>query len=191
MRGDRSVSRLRSSRSEFAATVLYDIPFFEGLHGFGKAALDGWQALDDHDLPERLSHADLIQHRYHRDGHHLASRPDRPTETCAADQRTWQKWFNTAALRKRHSERFGTSPRTNAIRLPGLVNMDFSISKRVTFMERRAFEFRAEFFNLLKHYNPDPQTVDTNLNSATFGSVGGGVQGIATRVTQLGAKLHF
>ena len=50
---------------------------------------------------------------------------------------------------------------------------------------------RAEFFNLANNFNPDPATVDLNIRSATFGAVGGGVQGITTRVIQLGAKLNF
>ena len=122
----------------------------------------------------------------------ITSRPNQIANgNLPADQRTWQKWFNTAAFTQATFGSFGTSPRTAAIRLPGLVNVDFSISKDIPIRERRSFEFRAEFFNLLNHYNPDPQTVDTNINSATFGSVGGGVQGITTRVIQLGAKLHF
>ena len=43
----------------------------------------------------------------------------------------------------------------------------------------------------MKHFNPDPATVDLNSRSAAFGSVGGGVQGITTRVTQLVAKRVF
>ena len=69
--------------------------------------------------------------------------------------------------------------------------MDFSIAKSIRFKEKRSFEFRTEFFNLMNHFNPDPGTVDLNIRNLTFGSVGGGVQGITTRVIQLGAKLNF
>jgi hypothetical protein len=65
------------------------------------------------------------------------------------------------------------------------------VNKSIRFKENRSFEFRTEFFNVANHFNPDPQTVDLNLRSVTFGSVGGGVQGITTRVIQLGAKLNF
>jgi hypothetical protein len=110
--------------------------------------------------------------------------------------RTWTKWFNTDAFAYQYNGvpfygRFGTAPRTANIRLPGLINADFSVTKQVRFKERRSFDFRAEFFNLFNHYNPDPQTVDLNIRSKTFGSVGGGVSGITTRVVQLGAKLNF
>jgi hypothetical protein len=43
----------------------------------------------------------------------------------------------------------------------------------------------------LNNFNPDPATLDLNIRNATFGAVGGGVQGITTRVIQLGAKLNF
>ena len=79
----------------------------------------------------------------------------------------------------------------NAFRLPGIFNADFSVNKTFRIRERAGVEFRTEVFNLLNHFNPDPGTVDRNLRSATFGSVGGGIQGVTTRVIQLGAKLVF
>ena len=87
--------------------------------------------------------------------------------------------------------RFGTAPRTGAIRLPGLINTDFSVKKQFRLGESRRFEFRTEIFNLFNHFNPDPQTVDLGLNSQTFGTIGGGVRGVTTRVVQLGGKLYF
>jgi hypothetical protein len=109
----------------------------------------------------------------------------------APDQRTWHKWFNTAAFVQAPFGRFGNGPRTDAFRLPGLVNVDFSATKAFRFKETRSFEFRTEAFNLFNHYNPDPQTVDVALNSATFGTVGLGLHGYTIRVIQLGAKLNF
>ncbi len=100
-------------------------------------------------------------------------------------KRAWEKWFNTDAFKQAEYGRFGTSPRTAAFRLPGIANFDYSAIKSVRFKETRSFEFRPEIFNLFNSFNPDPGSVDSNLNSATFGSVGGGVQGITTRVIQL------
>ena len=57
--------------------------------------------------------------------------------------------------------------------------------------EQRRVEFRAEIFNLFNHFNPDPATVNRDIRNATFGTIGGGVQGVTTRVIQLGAKLYF
>ena len=108
------------------------------------------------------------------------------------DQRTWAHWFNTAAFTQAQFGHYGTSPRTDAFRLPGVWNTDFSAHKSFQFGETKFFDFRTEIFNLFNQYNPDPATVDTNLNSATFGSIAGGLKGgISTRVIQLGAKLRF
>ena len=78
-----------------------------------------------------------------------------------------------------------------AIRLPGLKTCDFSLSKEVSVRERMRVQLRSEFFNLFNHFNPQPGSVDTNVQSRTFGSVGGGVRGVTTRVIQLGAKFVF
>ena len=99
------------------------------------------------------------------------SRPDvvaGQTGNLDPSQRTWQKWFNVAAFALPPNGRFGNSPRTDAIRLPGMENIDFSVTKSVRFRESRTFEFRTEFFNLLNHFNPDPQTVGSQYSFAYF-----------------------
>jgi hypothetical protein len=188
---DRSVSGFDVTQRA-VQTVLYDIPFFRNMHGARRYLLDGWQVSTI--ITASSGFPTPISSNLDTTGTGITSRPDQiagMSGNLPADQRTWQKWFNTAAFTQAQYGRFGTSPRTNAIRLPGLINTDFSVTKSVRFKESRTFEFRTEFFNLFNHYNPDPQTVDTNLNSATFGAIGGGVQGITTRVIQLGAKLYF
>ena len=75
--------------------------------------------------------------------------------------------------------------------MPGLFNFDFSVNKTFAVNERFRPEFRTEVYNLFNHYNPDPQTVDRNIQSQNFGKIGGGVSGITTRVIQLGLKLYF
>jgi len=190
-RGDRSVSGF-DLRHRVVTTVLYDIPFFRGLHGVGKYALDGWQVSTI--MTAQTGFPTPITSTLDTTGTGIISRPNQvlgQDGNLPADQRTWQHWFNTNAFTDAPYGSFGNSPRTGAIRLPGLVNFDFSANKEFRFAERRGLQFRAEIFNLFNHYNPDPQTVDTNLKSATFGSIGGGVSGITTRVIQLGAKLNF
>jgi len=74
-----------------------------------------------------------------------------------------------------------------------LINDDFSVTTGINFGETRNLQLRADFFNLFKHYNPDPTTVGLAFNSkATFGVVAGGtVNGIANRVIQLAGKFYF
>ncbi len=191
MRSDRSVSGF-DLRHRFVGTVLYDIPFARGLHGLGKAVLDGWQtstiATFQSGFPAPITFG------VDTTGTGIGSRPDMAAGmngNLPGDQRTWLHWFNTAAFSQTPFGRFGNAPRTNAIRLPGITNVDFSVHKAVKFHENRAVEFRTEFFNLFNNFNPDPATVDLNIRSKTFGAIGGGVQGITTRVVQFGAKLNF
>jgi hypothetical protein len=191
LRADRSVSGFDLTH-RFVQTVLYDIPFARGLKGAPRYILDGWQVSTI--MTFQSGFPAPITFGVDTTGTGVGSRPDSvagQNGNLPGDKRTWQAWFNTAAFAQTPFGRFGTSPRTNAIRLPGIENVDFSVTKALRFRETKAFEFRAEFFNLFNHYNPDPQTVDLNIRSRTFGSVGGGVSGITTRVIQLGGKLSF
>nr|MDQ2899767.1 TonB-dependent receptor [Acidobacteriota bacterium] len=189
MRGDRSVSGFDVTQ-RFVQTVIYDIPFARGLHGVGKYVLDGWQVSTI--MTFQSGFPAPVTLNIDTTGTGASSRPDQIAKgDLPGDKRTWKRWFNTSAFVQAPFGRFGTSPRTDAFRLPGITNFDFSALKSFRFKETRSFEFRSEFFNLFNNFNPDPGSVDRNLNSATFGSVGGGVQGITTRVIQLGAKIYF
>ncbi|MGI8992051.1 MAG: carboxypeptidase regulatory-like domain-containing protein [Bryobacteraceae bacterium] len=189
LRGDRSVSGFDVTQ-RFVQTALYDIPFARGLHGVGKYVLDGWQVSTI--MTFQSGFPAPVTLNIDTTGTGAASRPDQIAKgDLPGDQRTWKRWFNTDAFVQAPFGRFGTSPRTDAFRLPGITNFDFSAIKSFRFKETRSFEFRTEIFNLFNNFNPDPSSVDRNLNSATFGSVGGGVQGVTTRVIQLGAKIYF
>jgi hypothetical protein len=191
MQADRAVSGFDVTH-RMVQTIIYDIPFARNLTGIGKAVLDGWQLSTI--MTSQSGFPAPISFGVDTTGTGIGSRPDSvpgQNGNLPSDQRTWKHWFNTAAFAQTPFGRFGTAPRTDAIRLPGIINADFSVTKAVRFEETRTFELRAEFFNLVNHFNPDPQTVDLNIRSQTFGSVGGGVQGITTRVIQLGAKLNF
>jgi len=191
LRGDRSVSGFDLTQ-RFVGTVLYACPFFRGLHGPARSILDGWQVATIVTFQSGFPAA--VTANVDTTGTGINSRPDRlpgQNGNLPGDKRTWQRWFNTTAFAVAPFGHFGTSPRTDAVRLPGIENADFSVTRSFRFQERRSLEFRAELFNLTNHYNPDPGTVDLNARSQTFGSIGGGVQGITTRVIQLGAKLNF
>jgi hypothetical protein len=191
MRGDRSISGFEVTQ-RFVQTVLYDLPFARNFHGIAKKALDGWQVSTI--MTYQSGFPAPVTSNIDTTGTGISSRPDwvlGQNGNLPGDQRSWTRWFNTAAFAQVPFGRFGTSPRTGAVRLPGIENVDFSVNKSIRFGENKAFEFRSEFFNLLRNFNPDPATVDLNTRSATFGTVGGGVQGITTRVIQLGAKLMF
>ena len=191
LRGDRSVSGFDLTQ-RFVQTVIYDVPFFKSTEGPAKYLLDGWQVSTI--ITEQSGFPAPVTNNVDTTGTGINSRPDQVPGQKAnlpGSQRTFQRWFNTDAFTAAPFGRFGTSPRTAAIRLPGLNIVDFSISKSIRFQEARQLQFRAEIFNLFNHFNPDPGSLDRNIRSANFGKIGGGVQGITTRVIQLGGKLYF
>ena len=176
----------------FVQTVLYDVPFFKSLRGVKGQILDGWQVSTIATVASGFPAS--IGNNVDTTATGKNSRTDIVSgqePNLSSDQRTWKRWFNTSAFVTAAVGRFGTAPRTGAIRLPGLINTDFSVKKQFRLGESRRFEFRTEIFNLFNHFNPDPQTVDLGLNSQTFGTIGGGVRGVTTRVVQLGGKLYF
>ena len=169
-----------------------DIPFFRTTGGPAGFFLGGWQVSTI--VTAQSGFPAPVTNNVDTTGTGIQSRPDLvPGQRgdLPASERTWKRWFNTGAFVAAPFGRFGTSPRTAAVRLPGLFNFDFSVNKTFRFSEARGLEFRTEVFNLFNHFNPDPGTVDRNIRSATFGAIGGGVQGITTRVIQLGMKLNF
>jgi hypothetical protein len=191
LRADRAVSGFDVTQ-RFVGTVLYDLPFFRSKPGVARYVLGGWQLATI--VTAQSGFPAPVTVNVDTTGVGANSRPDMvagQNGNLPGDQRTWKRWFNTAAFTEPQFGQFGTSPRTNAFRLPGLFNTDFSVNKAFALGEPRRVEFRAEIFNLFNQFNPDPGTVDRNIRSQTFGSVGGGVQGVTTRVIQLGAKLYF
>ncbi len=189
LQGERSTSGF-DVRHRNVNTILYPLPFFNGSKGLMRTFLGGWQVSTI--MTFQSGFPAPVTANVDTTGTGIQSRPDQTANgNLAGDERSWRRWFNTSAFAVAPFGRFGTSPRTDAIRLPGITNFDFSSNKSFRFRETMRFEFRAEIFNLFNHFNPDPGSVDRNVRSQNFGAVGGGVQGITTRVIQLGGKFNF
>jgi hypothetical protein len=74
----------------------------------------------------------------------------------------------------------------NALRSPGLVNIDLSIAKNFTIRERFRFQIRADAFNAANHTNPLAPVAD--VRNANFGRI----QSVAdARRMQLNARFTF
>jgi hypothetical protein len=192
-RTDRSLS-LFDIPHRFVGTLLYDIPFFEHSSGLKRTLLYGFQVSTIFTAVSGIPAGVTDTAQTTATG--IASRPDSvpgQKANLSRSQRTPSAVFNTAAFTVAKAGEFGTSPRTGAVRLPGLVNDDFSATKGFRFGETRNLQLRADFFNLTKHYNPDPSTIGLARNNAgTFGKINNGTSGgFATRVIQIGAKLYF
>jgi len=74
----------------------------------------------------------------------------------------------------------------DAIRLPGLWNLDFSLAKIVSLTERLKLQIRGDFLNGLNHTNFN--AISTSVNSANFGQF---TATAGARIIQLNARLTF
>lgn len=95
-------------------------------------------------------------------------RPDRDFSVPIRGTGTASDWFNKAAFIPPSG--FGTASR-NSIRGPGVVGVDTSLSRTAQLGETRSFEARvtaSNVFNTVQY-----SSIDTTLNSATFGQVTG------------------
>jgi hypothetical protein len=91
---------------------------------------------------------------------------------------------------------YGDSSR-NAIRGPGLILADLSLSKSFSIVEKSAFELRFDAFNAFNHWNPgqpDDTMTDTALQPNGFPTVANilpnNYQGNA-RELQISGRFHF
>lgn len=176
----------------YVQSLIYDVPLLSSSTPVLRTLLGGWQLSSI--IVAQSGFPGDVQYGVDTTGTGIASRADMVAgqdPNLSPGERTWDRWFNTAAFTAPPFGRYGNSPRTGAIRLPGLFTVDFSVNKQFRFAESRRVELRGEFFNLFNHFNPQPGSVDRNSRSVNFGKVGGGVQGLTIRVIQLGAKLYF
>ena len=106
----------------------------------------------------------------------------------ASSDQSAARWFDTTAFRKTAPGEFGSTPR-NAIRGPGLKNVDLSLSKRVTLDAMRRgmnLEIRIDAFNAFNNVNLGVPNL--NFASAAFGRIG---TALDAREFQFGFKLNF
>jgi hypothetical protein len=187
-KSDRSVAAF-DLRHRFAGTVLYDVPFFNHTHGVVKLLADGFQlstiVIAQSGPAAGLSDAALVT------ATGMNSRPDVVAGASLYAGRTYKQWFNPNAFQKAAAGTFGNSPRTGAVRLPGVLNEDFSALKGFKLGDQRNFQIRADIFNLWERYNPDPGKVSLARNSSAFGMLGGGASDTASRIVQISGKFYF
>ena len=95
---DRSVSGFDVTQ-RFVQTVLYQLPFFKDTHGAARWLLDGWQFSTI--VTFQSGFPAPVTSNVDTTGTGIQSRPDLlpgQNGNLPSDQRTWLKWFNTAAF---------------------------------------------------------------------------------------------
>lgn len=112
-----------------------------------------------------------------------------------SSERTFDRWFNTSAIRMPAKGTFGTAG-VNVMRNPGINNWDLSITKRIPLgSEQRWMQFRTELFNAWNHTQYSSISTGTTFEnktgdqkSPTFGRISGTRD---PRIIQLSLKLYF
>jgi Carboxypeptidase regulatory-like domain/TonB dependent receptor len=79
-----------------------------------------------------------------------------------------KQWLNPAALQTPPTYTYGNEGRDDLVG-PAYTNVDISAYKNFPFLESRAVQFRAEFFNLFNHSNY--AVPNTSVESSTFGLI--------------------
>ncbi|HXW61043.1 MAG TPA: carboxypeptidase regulatory-like domain-containing protein [Candidatus Acidoferrales bacterium] len=105
------------------------------------------------------------------------------------------QWFNPDCYVPQTDGYLGNVIRDN-MGGPGAIGWDFSILKNTLIKERFNVQFRAEFFNIINHFNPAPPGPTSSLDT-TFGLAGTGQsQGsqapvVTPRQIQFAVKMDF
>jgi len=116
---------------------------------------------------------------------YAVQRPNRIGDPNSFTNRSAAQWFNIAAFTPAPQFTIGNSSR-NPVRGPGLQNADLMLGKTFHPLERLAFEFRAEVFNVTN--TPAFNDPNGSFGSAAFGSI---TSAGNPRVFELVGKLHF
>jgi hypothetical protein len=111
-------------------------------------------------------------------------RPDLVGDPDAVDERTPNRWFNTAAFAVPAAGTFGNAGR-NILRGPGFNSVDMAVSRRFS-VGTSSVQLRLEMFNVLNRANfLLPNRV---VDSPQFGVIS---QALAARQGQIGLKWNF
>ncbi len=111
------------------------------------------------------------------------------------DQRSTDRWFNTAAgfvtaSAAQPVSNVRTFPlRLSNVRTDAINNIDLSVIKKTQILEGKAVEFRAEFINAFNH--PLLPAPNTNVTQAAFGQIIASNQANYPRRIQLTLKFTF
>jgi len=97
------------------------------------------------------------------------------------------QWFDPAAFSDPPLEAYGSAGR-NIIPGPGLADLDLSLFKKFKLDDKRMFQLRGEYFNILNHPN---FLYPTSTTDATWNTGGILTQAMPARVGQLALKFTF
>ena len=182
----------------FAASFVYELPWYKKQEGFTGRLLGGWQLSSIVNLQSGAfvnisggsransspsngygSNLDLVG-----DWRAVPGGQSATPVFDAAGNYVGGGWINRAAFAPR-LRLVGNVPR-NLIQMPATETVNFSLMKRVNIKEGVRLQFRTEIFNLFNHTNF--RTLVTNFSASNFGSL---TETDEPRVIQFGLKFLF
>ncbi len=176
-------------RQAFVSDFLYELPLLRltGRKGRGSSLLlGGWQfggiLTANSGLPLYITQSSPFN----------GSRPDYIGGSAILDNyRETLQYVNRAAFQAVPTVRLSGVPERNgnlgrgALRAPGLVNLDLSLSKNLALTEHHRLQIRADLFDSLNHTNFT--SVSSDITAGNFGRVTAAI----ARTVQLNARLTF
>jgi hypothetical protein len=186
-RGDLGPTSLDQTH-RFVADGVYELPFAKWTRtaGIWKKFAEGWQVAGIFTAQSGAT-LNVLQ-----SSNRPSSRPDYLGGDAYAGGSDRFLWLNRAVFAQVPTGaasgatlRPGNLGR-NALRSPGLVNVDFSLSKSFAIRERYRFQIRAEAFNALNHTNPLAPVAD--VRNSNFGRI---LATAEARRMQLNARFTF
>ena len=173
----------------FASEAVYDLPDFATRGGLVRHVLGGWQVGGIFEArtgePLVITQTSSLQ----------IARPDYVGGNATTDnyKQTLQYLNKSAfALVPVVAASGATSRPGNVgwgeVRAPGLWNVDLSVTKSIPIRESMRAVIRLETFNAFNHFNPLASSINTSINSGTFGLIRAEV---SPRVIQLNGRLTW
>ena len=189
LRAEKSVAD-ENTPHRFVLSSIYDLPvgrgrtFLSGMPSWSDAVMGGWTiagiATHSSGSPLNLS----VQGNPSNTGN-----PDRPDIVgdwrLPDDQRSLERWFNTAALVPNRQFTYGGAGR-NILVGPATHQFDLAVYKAFPFRERFRLQFRAEAFNAFN--TPNFGVPNVQVGNPAFGRISGADR---PRNLQFGLKLIF
>ena len=170
----------------FAASFIWDMPFFKESSGVAHWVLGGWQfsgiftAYSGTPINFTASDATLGAPG-NQQRPNVSGEPE-----ILGGIGPGQKYFDVSVFSAAPAATFGSMTRNDSISGPGFWNLDASLVKRLTFGHRVNVELRADAFNLTNtpHFN----NPNGSFGSSTFGEIN---SSFGQRLVRFGARILF
>jgi hypothetical protein len=188
---ERSRGRAAFDRTHaFAASFIYDSPFFKDDKGALGWILGGWQlsgifaAYSGNPINFTADAATL-----HAPGNTQRPNLNGGDPQVFGDIGPGKLYFDTKPFSAPDPNTWGNMKRNDSINGPGFWNVDLSLVKRFHFGDRVATELRADAFNAFNH--PNFGNPNGGFGQATFGQVTGMSGSYAPRLVRFGLRILF